>query len=149
MSSVAQHILFLSSSASPAPVEFKHEVLPLPEAVYKSAQSQSTGTLPRFATPSKRNTLSPYSGVSPSPYYPSKPSFDGSASVLQSCVGREALKYRTDGDVNMFQSKTSLCGPAVDDGLNTPISLDVKRLSQQTRKSKHAEGASSDGDITN
>lgn len=129
---VAQHILFLiTPTNSDAPAEFKHEVVPLPPTVYKASDAHvlhSTGTLPRFATPTSKGTGTPYGNRTG--LHRSMPSADGSASMLHSCVGREALKFRVDGDVHMFQSKTSLSVP---DETRAPIPLDVKRLSQQNR----------------
>ncbi|KAG8826502.1 hypothetical protein FRC19_008754 [Serendipita sp. 401] len=126
----AQHILFLANQPNLTfPSEFKHEIHALPQAVYKGSDAnifQSTGTLPRFATPSsKPSGGTPYSTGNSR----ARPSIEGSASVFHSCVGREALRYRNEGDVNMFrQSKTSLTMPL--DEAKGPIPIDVRRLSQ-------------------
>ena len=145
---VAQHILFITHATdAPAP-EYNHEIVALPHAVYKGSDPypfNSTSSLPRFA-PAPKRTASDNSAPQNTPYgrlsalavnsttggglHRSVNSLDGS--ILRSCVGREALKYRVDGDVNMFQSKTSLSLPAGEEG-RRPISLDVKRLSQQRR----------------
>jgi hypothetical protein len=156
-------MLFITcNTESQQPQEYNHEIVVLPNTPYKASNPypfHSTGSLPRFVTPqthlpsdnSPSNT--PYSGMSASGAngggkHRSMNSMDGSASVLHSCVGREALKYRVDGDVNMFQSKTSLSMPASEEA-KRPISLDVKRLSQQKRfsssKPRLTTGESSDG----
>jgi hypothetical protein len=154
-------MLFTSHNAdSQQPQEYNHEILVLPNAPYKASNPHpfhSTGSLPRFATTPQNRFPSdnsppdtPYGRMSVSAVnggkHRSMNSMDGSASVLHSCVGREALRYRVDGDVNMFQSKTSLSVPAEE--TKRPISLDVRRLSQQKRfsgsKSRPTTGESSD-----
>ncbi|PVF94054.1 hypothetical protein CPB86DRAFT_766464 [Serendipita vermifera] len=140
--------------------EFKHEVIALPHTmgtkVYKGSDAhfESNGSLPQFAnsrnlTPlshnrpgyGKRSSIAAASdrgligvnGAGAAGAHRSTPSIDGSTSVFHSCVGREALKFRVDGDINMFHSKTSLCAPTTptDDLSKGPIPLDIKRLSQQ------------------
>ena len=150
--SVAQHILFLiTPTNSDPPAEFKHEVVPLPTTVYKGSDAHvfhSTGTLPRFATPTSKASAATTPYGTRAGLHRSMPSADGSASILHSCVGREALKFRVDGDVHMFQSKTSLSVP---DEPRAPISLDVKRLSQQNRHTSprpSTGGRSEDNDLS-
>jgi len=138
-------MLFTTRAALSQPQEYTHEILALPNTPYKASNPypfHSTGSLPRFVTPQKRSPTdrsnTPCGGISVSVVHEGdhrpRGSLDGEASILHSYVGREALKYRVDGDTSMFQSKTSLSAPAGEEA-KRPISLDVKRLSQQKRLS--------------
>lgn len=151
---IAQHILFLTRVVDAPAQEYNHEIVALPQAMYKGSapfQFNSSTSLPRFATPKRtQSDNTNHQSPSPNPYnrhsalgrnsttgggvHRSVNSLDGS-SILRSCVGREALKYRVDGDVNMFQSKTSLSLPAGEEA-KRPISLDVKRLSHLSHLSQ-------------